>query len=48
MTTFRPIEDGDWPAILEVANASFGFTDPLVTQEEWLHDRRGFDTSAGM
>jgi len=44
---FREVEAADWPGILEVANASFAFTEPLVTQEEWLHNRRAFDTTKG-
>jgi len=45
---FREIEEADWPAILEVANASFEFLPQRITQEEWLHHRRNFDTERGL
>jgi hypothetical protein len=43
----RDVRGEDWPAILEVANASVAHLASAGTQEEWLHNRRHFDSAQG-
>ena len=43
----RRVRDSDWPAILEIANASVAHIPEAGTQEEWHHNRRYFDPAYG-
>jgi SAM-dependent methyltransferase/N-acetylglutamate synthase-like GNAT family acetyltransferase len=44
---FRPIRDGDWSAILDLAHRSLGESPSLLQQDDWLRARRTFLPSDG-
>jgi SAM-dependent methyltransferase/N-acetylglutamate synthase-like GNAT family acetyltransferase len=44
---FRPIRDGDWPAILDLAHRSLGEVPSPPKQDDWLRNRRTFSPSDG-
>jgi len=46
--SLRAPQEGDWPAVLELANASVASLPEAGTQEEWLQNRRGFDPRGGV
>jgi SAM-dependent methyltransferase len=45
--TFRPIRDGDWPAILDLAHRSLSELPSVPRQDEWLRNRQSFSSLDG-
>jgi hypothetical protein len=45
--SLRDVRESDWPAILDLANASVAHVPGATDQEEWLENRRHFDTAQG-
>ena len=44
----RELREGDWPAVLDLANQSVAHIAGAGPQDEWLRNRRSFDPSRGI